>query len=146
MLKSMTNREDIAKRSEKIWILCLDDSFLSKPLPPLAESIDWYQNMIVTKSLLKKKMTLEFGEKTLIASAETLSAEKVLVWGLGSADSLTGPQAKKFLKLLSPTLSQLQYENPWIILPAGTPEVFSDEIQKSKSTFDQLAKASVSVG
>ena len=142
----MSNREDISKRTEKIWVLCLDDSFLSKPLSPLHDLIDWYQNKIITKCLLKKKISLEFGEKMLIASAETLPAEKVIVMGLGSANSLTGPQAKKFLKLLSPAISQLQSENPWIVLPTGIPEVFSDELQKSKNTFDHLSKATISIG
>src|ERR1700733_8826835 len=94
----MDLRQEIFSHSEKLWVLCLGQESLRKPLPPRIDMIDWYNNQLVTKSLLKNQIKIDFGSKTLLSTAGQLPVERLLVLGLGEEKNLSESQGKAFLQ------------------------------------------------
>ena len=128
----MNLREELNTHHEKTWVLCLSHppKGEAQVLTPLPDLVYWYNNQLLTKSLLSKKINLAFGELTLMPTGGLLSAEKLLVVGMGPTESLTVPVARKFLQDLSQTLKSLQAEPAWLIFSSHIPAKFIDEIKK----------------
>ena len=144
----MNLREELNIHAEKTWVLCIpeDSGENTKYLSPLTDLVDWYNNQILTKMILSKKITLKMGEQTLISTIGLLPAEKLLVMGLGEKKLLSSSQALKFIQVLSHTLESLNETNVWIIFSSQVPGKFLDEIKKSHASSDSLAHTTISVG
>ena len=149
MLENVTEREKIIQQEEKLWVLCLDDANVPQIKSKLIETIDWYQNSQLTKALVKKKISLSFGERTLFASFEILKATKILVFGLGNGADLNEAQAHRLLKNLSAVLTDLKEVHPWLAIGSdgsGTNSEFSSHVDKLKTSFPLLSDSVVSLG
>lgn len=144
----MNLRQELSSHNEKIWVLCLPENSGSetRPLSPLPDLVDWYNNQILTKALLTKKIRLQLGEKTLIPTCGLTGAEKILVVGLGDGAALGAAQGRQIVQDLSQTLEQLQENQAWIIFSSNLPPKFIDEIKKSRTSSGPWGQATISVG
>jgi len=139
-------RDEVHSHQEKTWILCIAENFVTKPLSPLIDLVDWYNNQLLTKSILGGQVKLKFGDRTLMATSGLLPVEKILIMGLGNSEQLTTAQGKIFIQDLSQTLEKLGETNPWVIMAADTPPKFIEEIKKSRTSINSLSQANISVG
>jgi hypothetical protein len=142
----MTLRDEIHSHHEKTWIICLGEEFAAKPLTPLVDLVDWYNNQLITKSILTNQVKLGLGDRTLMATSGLLPAEKLLILGLGKSEQLTATQAKKFLQDVGQTLEGLGETNPWLVIAGDTSDKFVEEIKKSRTSITPLSQANISVG
>lgn len=143
----MDPRKEIRDHKEAaLWVLALPDHFLKERLTPLTDTIDWYVNQLVSKCLIKNKISLEFGDRVLIPSNFSRPKQKLIVIGLGELKSLTAAQSKKFLKILNTILEQIKIETPWMVFPEGIPDIFLNELKKNKTAHQCLAQSEISVG
>lgn len=140
----MDLRSEIKTHDEELWVLCLNKK-THKRLSPLQDTIDWFNNQLISKGLLSKKIELSFGSKTLLGTTGLLPASRILVYGLGD-DDLTASVGRKMLQDLGETLQRLKSSSSWIILPPDAPKVFLDEIKKSRTSNEGLNQATISVG
>jgi hypothetical protein len=142
----MDSRNEIFSRLEKLWVLCIGQESIRKPLPPLADTIDWFNNQLITKSLLKDQVKVEFSAKTLLATAGQLPVSRLLVLGLGDEKDLSDSQGKIILTELDLCLEGLEEKAPWIIITPSASSEFVSEIKKGCNRHPQLANSSISVG
>lgn len=139
-------RKELAEHSEKLWVLCAGLEYLKRPLSPLLDMVDWYNNSILTRSLLAGKISLALGDKTLVATNGLLAPQRLVLVGLGENESLGPAHARKFLQDIGQTLKSLEASDPWIIFASDTSPKFIDEIKKSRTSIDGLGQATISVG
>ena len=142
----MLQRKELFSHREKIWVLCLDRSAASEPLPVTMELVDWYNNQILTKSLVGGKIETAFGKSTLLATTGLLPVSRLLVVGLGDLPDLNAAAARKFAQDLDQIVMNLGEAGPWILFPDETPAKFTDEFEKSRTSFESLAHAKISIG
>jgi len=137
-------REEIFSRTEKLWVLALGLEAQRKPLSPLVDLIDWYNNHWLTKNLISKQISASEGQKSLIAVSELLPVQKILIVGLGEEKDLK--DVKTFLTLVHQTVEGLKEHSPWIVFSEAVPPSFVADFQKGCGRFDSLAKSKIVIG
>jgi hypothetical protein len=142
----MSFHKELHSHNENLWVLCAGKNYMDQPLSPLMDLVDWYNNKLVTKSLIAGKVSLELGEKLLVPTTGLLTAERLMIVGLGDTESLGPAQARKFLQDIGQALKDLGASDPWIIFAPDTSPKFLDEIKKSRTSIDNLGQATISVG
>ena len=142
----MSLQQEIVQHSENVWVLCLDKSCESGVIPPVPGIIDWYHNHLITKSLLDKKISLEFGDRTLIAGSGLLPCQLLVVFGIGERGQLTAAKARKTLQDIGHVLTELKEPAAWIVVSKEAPSQFTDELKKSRSSVDSLELTTITAG
>lgn len=142
----MTSREEVNHHSEKLWFVCLDQTYLEKKLSPLVETLDWYNNHLLTRCLIDKKLSLDFGERLLMGTSGLLLAQRLMIVGLGQKKQLTAAKARSLLQDLGQVLGELKEESSWIIVGKDAPNAFVEELKKSRTSVETLNQATISIG
>ncbi len=141
----MDLRNEVFSHQEKLWILCIGQEVSKKPLSPLLDMVDWYNNQLLAKGLLKNQIPFEFGSKTLLATTGFLQVSRLLIFGIGDEENLNLTDAKNFLSEIDKALEGLGEISPWIIFSKETSSAFISEINKSRRHSERLSSASISV-
>ncbi len=141
----MNLREEVFFHNETLWILCIGQDFTKKPLSPLMDMVDWYNNQLLTKGLLSRQISYNYKSKTLLPTTGFLSLSRLLILGLGDEKTLTEIMAKEFVYEVDETLKGLGEKAPWIIFPPTTSPQFISGFNKNKSKSDRLTAAPVSM-
>jgi hypothetical protein len=137
-------RNEIFSHTESLWILGIGGTASKKPVSPLVEMVDWYNNQLIAKSLLKKTIPLSFSSQVLLATSGLLPVSRLIVFSLGE-----GPlkeDAKTVCEELNKLLEGLNESRPWIIFPATLESDFSRNFDKSRTKFQRLAEATYTAG
>ena len=146
MEENINVREEVSRHSENTWVIFLGTRYTNHQLSPLVDTVDWYNNQLLTKSILNKQVDLSFGAKTLMATTGLLKSERLLILGVGDGKEAGPAQARKLLQDLGQTLTDLGESNPWIIIADDVSEKFVDEVKKSRTSIAKLSQATISVG
>jgi hypothetical protein len=137
-------RNEVFSHEEKLWILCIGQEVSKKPLSPLLDMVDWYNNQLLGKGLLQNQIPFEFGSKTLLATMGFLPVTRLLIFGIGDEKNLTATDAKNFLGEVDKALEGLGEKSPWIIFSDHTSTDFINEINKGRTRLERLSSAAVS--
>jgi hypothetical protein len=138
-------RSEVFSHHEKLWILCLGHEASKKPLSPLLDMVDWYNNQLLGKNSLIDQIPNEFGSKTLLATSGFLPVHRLLIFGLGNEKNLKEDDATNFLSEIDKTLKGLDESLPWIIFSNQTSPEFINEINKRRTAWQRLATAEITV-
>ncbi len=139
----MDLKAEIFSHTEKLWVLCVGSEATRKPLSSLIDTIDWYNNQLLSKSLIKDQVKVDFLTKTLLATSGQLPVDRLLIFGLGDEKTLDEAQAKIALADLNRSLDGLCEKAPWIILSSDVAPAFSHEFKKSHSKLTHISGSSV---
>jgi hypothetical protein len=137
----MNLRREVFSHQETLWVLCLDEKTKNLKLPPLLDTIDWYNNQLLTKMLTQNKISLAFGTKTLLATSGVLPVSRLVVYGLGDKNS-GGDEAAKDL---NSTLEGLGEKKPWIVISPTVSESFCTSFQKAIQKCNRLSDSKISL-
>lgn len=139
----MDLRSEVFSHQEKLWILCIGQESTKKPLSPLLDMIDWYNNQLLAKGILQNQIATDLGSKTLLGVTGILPLSRLLIFGIGNEKDLGPSQAKNILSMLDTALEGLNETTPWIIFPNHTPQEFIAELSKGKTHIERLTHSSV---
>jgi hypothetical protein len=129
----MNLKDQIFSHPEKTWII-----LTAKPeklkFSELIGTIDFYNHQHLTKAFKNKKLNLDQGEKTLIASNHLLPAERMIVFGLGTKGDLDKSEAQSLIKEIGNTLTELGDEDPFVAVSAQASEELVKALEKKFSS------------
>ncbi|MBI3995380.1 MAG: hypothetical protein HY349_05330 [Nitrospirae bacterium] len=113
----------ISQKAAKVHAEALVAGFFQddRPLSGLSAELDWIHNGIISRLILRGKLHGEWKETMLLATQRKLSAQKILLIGLGKKDRWTPQALREVYSHVGHTLSRLHIRDSAVELfgPAG---------------------------
>lgn len=109
----MSSIKVLAQKVTKINAEVLVAGFFQddRPLTGLAAELDWINNGILSRLILRNRICGEVKETTLLAAQRKLHAQKILMIGLGKKEHLTQRILQDIYSHIGKTLSQLHIKD-----------------------------------